>query len=384
VKLFREMEEKNMEMSKNATPKAGMKSEPSIPTSAVIDPAVQFDASKRPAPTLTPEEKRQAETQQRQLRVLLGNAFNDLGTSEARRKEYELALVHFEEAEKWSPQTPRLMRNIGLAAFRSGKYTEAVRALKTVVAADPEDKLALSMLAMSFYSADQFPDAVKVFDQMGDAAYSDPRIAYAWAYSLSQINEPLKSAAVLEKLSAQPLSPDMLLLVGQVYNSIGDNVHGLASFQKAAAADPALKRAHYFAGLALIRLDRPNEAIPEFEAELKLTPDDPDAQYNLAFAMLETSRRDQALAILRPLVEAHPHHSMAQYQLGKTLLDMGQVNDAIPHLEAAANASPNLDYVHYQLQMAYRKAGRTADAEREAKLYREIKDRKRAAATTPH
>ena len=384
VKLFREMEEKNMEMSKSATPKAGMKNEPSLPTSAVIDPAAQLDAGKQPPPTLSPEEKQQADARERQLRILLGNAFNDLGTSEARRKEYDLALVHFQEAEKWNPEIPRLMRNIGLAAFRSGKYPEAVNALKTVVAADPQDKLALSMLAMSLYSADQYSDAVKAFDQMGDAAYSDPRIAYAWAYSLSQVNEPLKSSAVLEKLTAQPLSPDMLLLVGQVYNSIGDNVHGLEGFQKAAAADPNLKRAHYFAGLALIRLDRPNEAIPEFEAELKLTPDDPDTQYNLAFALLETSRRDQALEILRPLVQAHPNHSMAQYQFGKTLLDMGQVNEAIPHLEAAANANPNLDYVHYQLQMAYRKAGRTADADREARLYREIKDHKRAAATTAH
>ena len=395
VKLFKEMEEKNMEMSRQATPagasgatsskaRAGMRSEPSVPTTAIIDPGGQLDTKTMTPPALTKEEQGQVKAQEKQLRVILGTAFNDLGTSEARRKEYAPALAHFQEAEKWNPGTPRLMRNIGLAAFRSNNYAEAARALKLALVSDPQDKLAQSMLAMSLYSTDQFAEAAKVFDQLGDTALSDPRVAYAWAFSLAQANDPLKSAAILEKLSAQPLAPDMLLLVGQVYNAIGDNLHALGSFQKAAQQDPSLQRAHYFAGLALIRLDRPNEAIPEFEAELKLTPDEPDAQYNLAFALLETSRRDQALAILKPLVAAHPNHAMAQYQLGKVLLDDGQVNDAIPHLEAAAANNPSLDYVHYQLQMAYRKAGRTADAEREAKLYREIKDRKRDAPQSAH
>lgn len=393
VKLFREMEEKNMELSRQRSPMGqtmaaqrggGMAGTPTVPDSAIIDPAAQAITTKPQAPELSAEEKAQLAKQEQQIRSLLGEAFNDLGTSQARRKEYELALVNFKEAEKWNPETPRLSRNLGLAAFRTNHYAEAARALKTVVAADPGDKLAQSMLAMSLFSTDQFAEAAKAFEPLADAAYSDPRIAYAWAYSLARINDPVKASAVLEKLSAQSLTPDLLMLVGQVYNSIGDSVHALASFEKAAAGDPALQRAHYFAGLALIRLDRPNEAIPQFEAELKLNANDPDAQYNLAYALLQTSRRDQAMAILRPLVSAHPTHAQAQYQLGKTLLDMDETKEAIPHLEAAAQANPDLDYVHYQLQMAYRKAGRGSDADREAKLYREIKDRKRAASPTAH
>ena len=58
----------------------------------------------------------------------------------------------------------------------------------------------------------------------------------------------------------------------------------------------------------------------------------------------------------------------AQYQLGKTLLEQGKTKEAIPHLQAAAKLNPSLDDVHNQLQIAYRKAGRTAEADREAKL----------------
>ena len=194
-------------------------------------------------------------------------------------------------------------------------------------------------------------------------------MAYAWAFSLARINDPQKTIEVLNKLTAQPLPKEMWMTVGDIYSQVDDQEDALRCFRKAIELDPTMERAHHFAGVALIRLGRPSEAIPEFEAELKLIPDDPDTQYNLAYALLETSQKDQAMAMLRTLMAAHPDHAQAQYQLGKELLAPGNVDEAVPHLEAAARLDPEDDYVHYQLQAAYRKAGRTADADKELPVY---------------
>ena len=51
------------------------------------------------------------------------------------------------------------------------------------------------------------------------------------------------------------------------------------------------------------------------------------------------------------------------------------------HLEVSEKSDPEPDYVHYQLQAAYRKAGRTADADRELQIYRDIKARNRGVST---
>ncbi|HEX8797125.1 MAG TPA: tetratricopeptide repeat protein, partial [Terriglobales bacterium] len=104
-------------------------------------------------------------------------------------------------------------------------------------------------------------------------------------------------------------------------------------------------------------------------------------QYNLAYALLETSEKDQAMAILQKLTIEHPDHAQAQYQLGKELLNSGDKNGAVAHLEAAARLEPNVDYIAYQLQAAYRKAGRTSDADKEMQVYREIKDNQREKST---
>jgi tetratricopeptide (TPR) repeat protein len=353
TKVFSEMQDKTMADSRANTPASktqgtmgsGMASEPSVPTSAMINPSAQLGEAAR---QLTAQEKSEVKTTEQRVSAILGNAYNDLGTSEARQKQYVIALNYFQQAEKWNPAIPHLMRNIGFAAFRASNYPESARALKVAAQQEPGDKIIAPMLAMALYSSGQYADAVEAFDQVGDVAYSDPRVACAWASSLAHTNQPDKAAAILVRLSQQPLPPESLLLVGQAYSDLGHQQQALATFQKASQQNPSLQRAHYSAGMAQLRLKQPASAVTEFEAEVKLNPDDADAQY----------------------------------QLGKTLLEQGKTLAAIPHLQAAAKLSPTIDDVHNELQIAYRKAGRAADADREAKLAADSKSK--SVPTTPN
>lgn len=339
TKIFADMQEKTEEASRANSPASkttgtmgsGMASMPSVPSSAVIDPAAQAGDS---APLLTPQQKAEVTTAEQRLAVILGDAYNDLGTSEARQKQYAEALANFQQAERWNPALPHLMRNVGFAAFRANQYSEAARALKIAEQKDPNDKMIPPMLAMSLFSSDQFAEAAKAFDQLGDAAYGDPRVAYAYATSLARADQKDKAAAVVTRMSQRPLPPDAQLLVGQAYSEIGDQPQALATFQKALAANPSLPRAHYYAGMAQLRAKQPALAASEFGTEVKLNPNDAEAQY----------------------------------QLGKVLLEQGKPKDALLHLEAAAKINPGLEGVHQQLAAAYGKLGRAADAQRETKL----------------
>jgi tetratricopeptide (TPR) repeat protein len=227
------------------------------------------------------------------------------------------------------------------------------------------------------FATERYADAAQVFGTLGDAALADPNMAYAWAFSLAHTNQPKQASAILDKLTSQQVTPEMLVSIGEVYNHLGDYQHALICFQKAIQQDPSVKRAHDDAGSALIRLDRPAEAIPELQAELKLNPDEPDTQYRLAYALLQTGQEEKAIEVLRTLVVAHPNHARGRYDLGKELLETGNTEEAIQNLEAAAKLDPARAYIHYQLQSAFRKAGRTSDADLELQLYRQIKERDR-------
>jgi tetratricopeptide (TPR) repeat protein len=351
--------------------------------SAQVDPTAPMDLSVLAKASLSPADQEQVKDLETQLRRLLSSSLNDWGTAEARQGLYTQALSHFHEAERWENSTPGLMRNMGLAALRLMDVPESIRALQVALQVDPQDRQAQARLAIILFRTDQYPEAAHHFEALGEAALSDPSLAYAWAYSLVRLNQEKKAGEVLNRLSQLETSPEMLISMGDLYGVLQDYEHAIASYRKALQLKPDVPRAHYKMGAALIRLDRPAEAVPQLEAELKISPQDADVQYSLAYALLQTLQKDHAVALLSSIVAAHPEHPQAQYQLGKTLLDGGQVEEAVQHLEAAARLDPERDYVHYQLQTAYRRLGRKDDADRELKVYREIKAQKRDAVTLP-
>ena len=83
------------------------------------------------------------------------------------------------------------------------------------------------------------------------------------------------------------------------------------------------------------------------------------------------------------MLARNPEHPEANYELGKELMSEAKSADAVPYLEAAARLKPQFEPVHYQLQSAYRASGRTEDADREAKIYRELKTKSRNITLPP-
>lgn len=329
---------------------------------------------------LTVAARHALETREAQLRKILGSSFNDWGTAEARQQKYGQALEHFQQAEHWDPSMPNITRNVGVAAFRVGNYAESVRALTIATTNTPANDPLYLMLAIALFSSDKYAEASKAFSQAGDIALRDPRAAYAWAASLARSNHQLEANKMLDQLTAQDQSTDVMSLYCQLYMVTENYEHAITCYRNLYTKDPSAPMAHFQTGAALVRLNRPTEAIPEFKEELKVDPDNTAVQYDLAYALLETSHKDEAAALLWKVIAVRPDYPQAQYQLGKMLLIDGKPKDAVSHLEIAVKSDPSKDYIHYQLQLAYRRAGRLDDANRELKIYSELKAQQRQSS----
>ena len=360
-------------------PKSETEAAPLIPGNT--DPFARVDASVVAHANLTAEQRAAADAQENRLRSVLGLSFNDLATSEAVRHEYLVALGHYQEAERWDPAIPGLAKNLGLSAFRIDNYPEAIRGLARALEEKPTDTPVRAMLGMANFGAEKYADAVTTFAPLGPPGMKDSTVGYAWAASLVRISELKQGAEVLREFEKENHSNnDTLLLVGQLWIEIGDYAAAVDTLHRALQSDPTLRKAHYFAGQADIRSERSPEAADEFLAELKLEPADSDAKYNLGFVYLQQSRVDDAVELFQQVLSAEPNHANAQYELGKILLDRAQLKEAVDHLEIATRLSPQSDYMHYQLQAAYRKSQRTADADRELEIYKELKAKQREKA----
>jgi tetratricopeptide (TPR) repeat protein len=313
-----------------------------------------------------------------QLRDVLALAYNDLGTVQARQRNCAAAASLYVKAEDWNRALPGLEKNLGQSEFCAGNFEASISPLTQALIDDPSSHGLRAMLGIAFYSLNRFAEAARTFEPLGDAGMKDDEVGYAWAASLAHISDNLLAASVLKVFAAEPRAPDVELLIGQLWTSIGDYARAVATLQEALAAEANLPHAHFLEGLAYIHWEHWPEAASAFQAELALNPDDPDALYHLGFVYLQQNRSGDAVKLFEQVVTTHPGYANAQYQLGKLDLDQGNTVEAITHLEAAEHSSPSAAYIHYQLQAAYRKANRPEDAERELQLYKQLKADARA------
>ncbi|HZD48907.1 MAG TPA: tetratricopeptide repeat protein [Silvibacterium sp.] len=341
------------------------------------DAFAPVDASVLAKANLSEAQRALAKTQEDDLRIILGQSYSDLATAEAMQRNYTIALSHYQAAEHWNPTIDNLSRNLGECAFRAGNYPEAIRGFSAALKEQPEQLPIRAKLGAAYFGAEKYADAAKTFAPLGVAGMQDGTVGYAWAASLARLGQMKEASDVLNQYEGVALPNDTLLLVGQLWTEIGDYNRAVIILHRALQADPTLRKAHFYAGLAYIRWEHWPEAENELHAELAIQPGDPDATYHLGFVALQESKTDEAAKLFEQVIAAHPEYANAQYELGKILLDHGQLQDAVPHLEAAARLSPDKEYVHYQLQAAYRKESRTADADRELAVYQELKTKSR-------
>jgi tetratricopeptide (TPR) repeat protein len=359
-----------------AVPLAEKPSTGDAPPDAAVDPAIPLLPEQLKQSSLTPAQQAEAAAQETHLRAVLGQSLSDMGTAEAIQKNFSAALDDFQQAAEWDANTPRLAANLGQVAFQMKNYTVAAQWLARAMADDPAAPPALhAMLGMSYYAGEQFKLAAQAFSPLGTRGMQDPAVGYMWADALTRLQDLKQATTVLAAYEAANSSDEQLLLAGRLWIQIGDYTRAVDAFQRALQHDPSLRQAHYFEGEAYMHAERWPDAAQQFQQELDRFPQDVNAMYDLGYADLRMSKLADAEALFRRTLALQPEYANAAYQLGKMLLEQGKVQASIPYLGTAARLLPDQDYVHYQLQKAYRKAGRTADANRELKVYSAIKAR---------
>jgi len=327
---------------------------------------------------LSPEEQRRAEPFLTRLKPAIGDSYNNLGVIVATRKEFTLALDYFRKAAEWNPSLETLPRNWGMAAFYAAQFDQAVGPLSRVLATHPDDLRARAALGLSLFTLQNYPEALETLRRIETDVDSDPGLQYAYAVSLVKTGDYSEGVRRLKILEQQnPNSADVHMLLGQTFADQGEHSTALEEYRKALAFDPNRAQLHYLTGLALIRQGTPAEAEQELRTALKLDPAAISSKYHLAYALIQLQRKDEARALMEEVIRADPNHADAHYELGKLQLERGEVKAAISNLETGTKLNPDGDHIHYQLAMAYQRESRAADAQREIKIYQELKNRHR-------
>jgi predicted Zn-dependent protease len=111
--------------------------------------------------------------------------------------------------------------------------------------------------------------------------------------------------------------------------------------------------------------EQPEQAIEEFKRELRVSPQHVWAKVQIAFSLIKRGEYAEARPWAQEAVDGAPTAFVARNALGQILLETGDVEGAIRELEAGVKLAADSPAMHFALARAYRRAGRTADADRE-------------------
>jgi tetratricopeptide (TPR) repeat protein len=204
----------------------------------------------------------------------------------------------------------------------------------------------------------------------------DPDLLYYLSHAHDQLSKQL-----FEKLrQSHPESARTHQITAEALAAAGNREAAEKHFRAALASRADLRGVHYALGDLLLQAGDYERAEVEFRAETQLAPGAAAAAYKLGFVLANQGRTEEAIAELRRADRLQPDMPETLLELGKALNAAGDAKAAEPVLRrllTAESAGGLAEAAHFQLAQAYRKLGRSADAEREMKLFNELRDARR-------
>jgi tetratricopeptide (TPR) repeat protein len=164
---------------------------------------------------------------------------------------------------------------------------------------------------------------------------------------------PEEAAEALDKAAKlDPKNVDILYDRGRAHLLISKN-----SYDKMFKADPNSWRVHQVLAQADAESERHTDAIAEYEAAIKLAPQQPGLHEELGTEYRNAGQVDAADTQYRAELEIDPHNTSARYKLGALQVERGRPDEAKSLIEAALQQNPALPDAPYYLGRAQSQLG---------------------------
>jgi Flp pilus assembly protein TadD/mono/diheme cytochrome c family protein len=133
-------------------------------------------------------------------------------------------------------------------------------------------------------------------------------------------------------------------------------------YERAMQSDPTNAGLHDDAAMLDLDLGRISDAVAQFAASARLTPELPSAHFNLGTALSYAGRMDEAVAEFRRALEIRPDYPQAHNNLAGLLLLRGNISEALQHYHEAVRLDPAYAEAFGNMARAYAAAGQFDEA----------------------
>lgn len=294
----------------------------------------------------------------------LAAAHVNLGAVYLDKKDYGNAVPPLRRALELNPDLPGAHGMLGAALLAQGFTKEAIPHLR---AAQSEDLLGIALL-----EAGRERDAVDKLEAALLKRPDDPDLLYY----LSRAHERLSKRVFDKLMENSPDSARARQLLGEAHAAAGNQNAALNDFRAALALRPDLRTLHFALGELYLGSGDYEAAEREFREEARLAPGSAPTAYKLGLVLLNRGQLREAISELKRSNSLQPEMPETLLELGKATATAGDPGAAEKFLQQVLMLAPTsglMETAHFQLAQIYRQLGRPADADREMKLFQEMR-----------
>ena len=205
-------------------------------------------------------------------RTSIGSAY--LGTG-----QYTAALREFLQAEKLTPDDPRVHYLLGISYHGKGLSDQAIAQFQKAIALKPNNSEVYNYLGAIYLDQGRWDDAIASFNMaLANILYDTPtaslyNLGRAY-YEKRDYDRALKYyGAALEKDPDSVLKPLIEKNMGITWLDKGATEDAISHFEKSLALAPSLVESHYWLGVCYQKLKRTADAAASFQAAVRLAPE---------------------------------------------------------------------------------------------------------------
>jgi tetratricopeptide (TPR) repeat protein len=269
-----------------------------------------------------------------------------------------------------NPEPAGVERLRGFAYYLLKNLSAAEAAYGKAVAQDPSDHESMQMRGVALYSLGKPAEAIPLLERARTAVSSanvDPNYVLGVCYIAVRRYDDARHAFAAQYGFPEDSAPAYLLTARLLLRQ-ENPAAAEESARTALALKPDLPLAHQLLGeVALARAQMP-EAIAEFNKERDLNPLNGSVYDRLGDAYVRSGDDEKARQALSRAVLLEPNASGPYILLGRIMLNQQNYLLAELYLERAVSMDQNNYLAHSLLGQAYRRTGRTDDANKEFQL----------------
>jgi len=291
------------------------------------------------------------------------------------------AIALLEEVLAEDPEVVDAWFTLGNVHFRKGDWEAAAENYRQTLARRPEHDWAMIGLADTYVARGRIDEAVAGYRRYLQNDAGNAQIQYRLAQVLVDAGRDSEAAAAFRStLEVEPRTARAEVGLAIVAFRARDFAGAHAALDRAVAIDAAAPWAHYNRALLYEQEGKVAEAAAAYREEIELRPEATKAMFNLGRLLERAGDGAGALAEYRRALAADESFSIPRFFLARALLAAGDLGGAAREAQRALELEPGGAFSplgHYVLADVASRRGDAREADRQARLGRELEAKRK-------